>query len=45
MLFQELVDTYERLEVTSSRLEMTDILAQFFKKADRGSLRKAVDIG
>ena len=42
MLFRELVDTYEELEKTSSRLEMTDILAQFFKKADRGSLRKAV---
>ena len=42
MLFRELVDTYERLDMTSSRLEMTDILSQFFKKADRGSLRKAV---
>ena len=42
MLFRELVDTYEKLEKTSSRLEMTDILSQFFKKADRGSLRKAV---
>ena len=42
MLFRELVDTYGELERTSSRLEMTDILSQFFKKADRGSLRKAV---
>ncbi len=42
MLFRELVDTYEELDKTSSRLEMTDILSQFFKKADRGSLRKAV---
>ncbi len=42
MLFRELVDTYEKLERTSSRLEMTDILSQFFRSADRGSLRKAV---
>ena len=42
MLFRELVDTYEKLDKTSSRLEMTDILSQFFKVADRGSLRKAV---
>jgi DNA ligase 1 len=42
MLFRELVDTYEELDKTSSRLEMTDILSRFFKVADRGSLRKAV---
>ena len=34
MLFQDLVKVYETLEATTTRLEMTDILASFFR-ADR----------
>ena len=30
MLFSELAETFDRLESTSSRLEMTDILAGYF---------------
>ncbi|MCG7844843.1 MAG: ATP-dependent DNA ligase, partial [Methanomassiliicoccales archaeon] len=42
MLFRELADTYERLEVTSSRLEMTDILAEAFRRFDPLEIRTAV---
>jgi DNA ligase-1 len=42
MLFQELADVYDQIEARSSRLEMTDILAAFFKAADCGSLHKIV---
>ncbi|HSV42508.1 MAG TPA: ATP-dependent DNA ligase [Methanomassiliicoccales archaeon] len=42
MLFRVLVDTYERLDATSSRLEMTDILAEFFRQAEPGVIRKTV---
>ncbi len=42
MPFRPLAETYEKLEATSSRLEMTDILAAFFKEAEAGSIRKAV---
>ena len=33
MLFDTLVDTYQRLESTTKRLEMTDILSELFKEA------------
>jgi DNA ligase-1 len=42
MLFKELADVYDQIEARSSRLEMTDILAGFFKTADCASLRKIV---
>jgi DNA ligase-1 len=42
MLYRELVRVYEALESTTSRLEMTDILANFFKEADCFSLRKII---
>ena len=42
MLYSELAETFDRLESTSSRLEMTDILADFFRKADRHELRSIV---
>ncbi|HOE52609.1 MAG TPA: ATP-dependent DNA ligase [Methanomassiliicoccales archaeon] len=42
MLFRELVDTYERLEATSSRLEMTEILAEAFRRFDPAEIRMAV---
>jgi len=42
MLFQELAETYERLEATSSRLEMTDILAEAFRHFDPSEIKMAV---
>lgn len=42
MLYSELAETFDRLESTSSRLEMTDILADFFRRADRHELRSIV---
>ena len=42
MLFRVLVDTYERLDATTSRLEMADILAEFFREAEPEVLRKAM---
>lgn len=42
MLYSELADTFDRLESTRSRLEMTDILADFFRKADKQELRDVV---
>ena len=41
MLFRELAETYERLEATSSRLEMTDILAESFRLCDPTDIRMA----
>ncbi|MCX6650625.1 MAG: ATP-dependent DNA ligase [Methanomassiliicoccales archaeon] len=41
MLFRELADTYERLEATSSRLEMTEILAEAFRRFDPLEIRMA----
>ena len=41
MLFRELADTYERLEATSSRLEMTDILAESFRHFDPAEIGMA----
>ncbi|MDR0509353.1 MAG: ATP-dependent DNA ligase [Candidatus Methanoplasma sp.] len=42
MLYSEIADVFDRLEVTSSRLEMTSILSGFFKDLDPGSLRNVV---
>jgi DNA ligase 1 len=42
MLFQELAQMYEQVEARSSRLEMTDILAGFFRTVDCASLPKVV---
>ena len=42
MLFRDLVTVYERLDATSSRLEMTEILATFFRSAETSALRKAI---
>ncbi|TFG56644.1 MAG: ATP-dependent DNA ligase [Methanomassiliicoccus sp.] len=41
MLFQELAETYERLEATSSRLEMTEILAESFRLFDPTDIKMA----
>ncbi len=44
MLFQELAHVYEQIEARSSRLEMTDILAGFFRNVDCGSLPKVIHL-
>ncbi|AIZ56618.1 DNA ligase [Candidatus Methanoplasma termitum] len=42
MLYSDIADVFDRLEGTSSRLEMTSIFSDFFKGLDPGSLRKIV---
>ncbi len=42
MLYSDLAETFDRLESTGSRLEMTAILAEFFKRADKKELRRIV---
>ena len=42
MLFSELVEFYERLEATTKRLEMTDILVELFKKTSPEIIDKVV---
>ncbi len=42
MLYSDLAKTFDRLESTGSRLEMTSILAEFFRRADKGELRSIV---
>ena len=42
MLFQELARVYEEVEARSSRLEMADILADFFRTVDCASLPKVI---
>lgn len=42
MLYSELADTFDRLESTSSRLEMTDILADLLGRVPKDELRTAV---
>ena len=42
MLYSELADVFDRLESTGSRLEMTAILADFLRTADRAELRRIV---
>ena len=42
MLYSDLADTFDRLESTGSRLEMTSILADFLRTADKSELRSIV---
>ena len=42
MLYSDLADTFDRLETTGSRLEMTSILAGFLRTADKSELRSIV---
>lgn len=42
MLYSDLAETFDRLESTGSRLEMTSILAEFFRRADKSELRSIV---
>ena len=42
MLYSDLAETFDRLESTGSRLEMTSILAEFFRRADKAELRSIV---
>jgi DNA ligase-1 len=42
MLYQDLVMVYQALESTTSRLEMTDILADLFRSTDCGHIRRIV---
>ena len=42
MLYSELADTFDRLEATGSRLEMTAILADFIRTVDKAELRKII---
>ena len=42
MLYSEIAGVFDRLERTSSRLEMTSIFSEFFKTLDPCSLRKIV---
>ncbi|MBI0583402.1 MAG: ATP-dependent DNA ligase [Methanomassiliicoccus sp.] len=42
MLYQDLVKVYQALESTSSRLEMTDILARFFRSTDCAHIKPIV---
>ena len=42
MLYSELADTFDKLESTSSRLEMTTIMADFFRGVDSKELREIV---
>ena len=42
MLFSEIANTFAALESTSSRLEMTDILAKSFKGMDPSDLRNTI---
>ncbi len=42
MLFDTLVETYDKLESTTKRLEMTDILTELFKIADSENIDKII---
>ena len=42
MFYSDLADTFERLESTSSRLEMTAILAEFLRTVDTSEIRDVV---
>lgn len=42
MDFAVIADTFDRLESTSARLEMTDILAEFFGRCPSGELRPII---
>ena len=42
MQFGDLAEVFDRLEKTSSRLEMTDILAEFFRNVKPEEIRKTI---
>jgi len=42
MLYAALVETYEKLEATSKRLEMTDILADLLRRTETEELEKVI---
>ena len=42
MQFADLAEVFDRLEKTSSRLEMTDILAEFFRSVKPEEIRKTI---
>ena len=42
MFYATLVETYERLEATSKRLEMTDILAELLREAEPDELEEVI---
>ncbi len=42
MLYDTLVETYERLEATTKRLEMTDILAGLFREAESEEMAEVI---
>lgn len=42
MLFRELAQMFDKLESTSSRLEMADILADYFSKVDPKDIRQTI---
>ena len=42
MQFGDLAEVFDRLEKTSSRLEMTDILAEFFRSVKPEEIRKTI---
>ncbi|MCH7902150.1 ATP-dependent DNA ligase, partial [archaeon] len=42
MLFKEVADYFDKIENVSSRLEMTDILAELFGKVDKENIRKVI---
>lgn len=41
-MYSELADTFDRLEATGSRLEMTTILADFIRTVDKSELRNII---
>ena len=42
MLYDTLVETYEKLEATTKRLEMTEILAQLFREAEPDEMAEVI---
>ncbi|HID17561.1 TPA: DNA ligase, partial [Candidatus Bathyarchaeota archaeon] len=42
MRYLKLVEVYERIEATTKRLEMTDLLVEFLKQAPKESIDKVV---
>ena len=42
MLYSELTDFFDRLESTGGRLEMTSIMADFFRKIDSKELKSII---
>ncbi|MEM2933089.1 MAG: DNA ligase, partial [Candidatus Pacearchaeota archaeon] len=42
MLFSKLAEVFEKLEATTKRLEMFEILSEFFKKVSKEEIDKIV---